>query len=158
MRRKPTDQAPPRARRSLMRTCAFTLGVLLSLLMPAAARAQGGAAGSLVGHVYDQTGQPIRGVRVAVRSPTQIGGSKIAYTNEEGFFRFSALAPGRFELVSSAPKLKTYVAKDIQVGVVSAVELNVVMEVESGSVEEVKVEQKAPIVSTTTPNLKEVYD
>ena len=54
--------------------------------------------------------------------------------------------------------MKTYVAKDIQVGVVSAVELNIIMEVESGNVEEVRVVEKAPVVSTTTSNVKEVYD
>src|SRR5205814_1132535 len=132
---------------------ALTLAAFtLVLVLPAAARAQGGAAGSFIGHVYDQAGQPLRGVKVTVRSPTQIGGSKVAYTDGEGFFRVPQLAPGRFELISSAPRMKTYVAKDIQVGVVSAVELNIIMEVESGNVEEVRVVEKAPVVSTTTSN------
>jgi hypothetical protein len=143
-----------------MRIGAVTLGLCLGLglLAPAVARAQGGAAGSVVGHVYDQLGQPLSGIRVTLRSPTQIGGSKVSYTDAEGFFRFVQLFPGRFELMSSAPKMKTYVAKDLQVGVNSAVEVNVVMEVETGNVEEVKVVEKAPLVSTTTSNVREVYD
>jgi hypothetical protein len=144
-----------------MRTSALgvlTLGILLCSLAPRAARAQGGAAGSVVGHVFDQTGQPVPGVKLTVSSPTQIGGSRVGYSSREGAFRFNALAPGRFELVASAPKMKTSVTKNIQVGVVSAVELDLVMEVETGNVEEVQVIEKAPLVSTTTPNVKEVYD
>jgi hypothetical protein len=136
---------------------ALTLAVSI-LLLPTVALAQGGAAGSIVGHVYDQSGQPLRGVRVLVSSATQIGGARTAYTNEEGFFRVLQLFPGKFELVAGAPKMKTYVGKDLHVGVVSAVELSIVMEVESGDIEEVKVVEKAPVVSTTTSNVKEVYD
>src|SRR5256885_14103177 len=107
-----------------MRTSALgvlTLGILLCSLAPVPAHAQGGAAGSVVGHVFDQTGQPVPGVKLTVSSPTQIGGSRVAYSSREGAFRFNALAPGRFELVASAPKMKTSVTKNIQVGVVSAV-------------------------------------
>jgi hypothetical protein len=141
-----------------MRSSAVTLGVCLSLVVPVVALGQGGTAGSMVGHVFDQAGQPLRGVKITARSPTQIGGTKASYTDDEGYFRFPALAPGKFELVASAPKMKTYVGKDIQVGVVSAVELNIIMEVESGNVEEVKIVEKAPLVSTSTTNVKEVYD
>jgi hypothetical protein len=147
-----------------MRSASFTLGVYLSVahlfcwLGSAAAFAQGGAAGSVVGHVYDQLGQPLRGVRISLRSPTQIGGAKVGYTDDAGFFRFPQLFPGRFELVSSAPKMKTYIAKDLLVGVNAAVDVNIVMEVETSNVEEVKIVEKAPLVSTTTSNVKEVYD
>ncbi len=141
-----------------MRVPAVTLRVCACLLVPAVAFAQGGAAGSMVGHVFDPGGQPLPGVKITVRSPTQIGGSKTAYTDGEGAFRFVQLFPGKFELTSSAPKMKTYVAKNLQVGVNSAVEVNVVMEVETSSVEEVKVVEKAPLVSTTTSNVREVYD
>jgi hypothetical protein len=150
-----------------MRTAAVMRGLWLGLvvslcgtplLSPSAALAQGGAAGSIVGYVYDQAGQPLAGVKISARSPTQIGGAKVSYTDAEGFFRLPQLFPGKFELVSSAPKMKTYVGKDLQVGVGSAVELNIVMELETGNIEEVKVVEKAPLVSTTTSNVKEVYD
>ena len=55
------------------------------LVFPGLALAQ--VVGSITGTVTDQTGMPLRGVKVAARSDTQIGGAKIGYTNEEGFFR-----------------------------------------------------------------------
>ena len=142
----------------MLRIKAVTIGFLASLLLPLVAHAQEGNSGSITGYVYDQTGNPIRGVKVTAASPTQIGGSKSAYTNDEGFFRFAALFPGDFEIRASAPKLKTYVQKDVRVGVSGTTELNVVMDVETQGVEEVKVVEKAPLVNTTTSTTKEVYD
>src|SRR5215471_4028900 len=42
------------------------------------------SASSIVGTVVDQTGQPIKGVRVSAKSDTQIGGPKVAYTRDDG--------------------------------------------------------------------------
>jgi hypothetical protein len=140
------------------RTKLLLLTVLVSVAgLPAAALAQG-TSGSIVGYVFDQTGAPIKGVRVIATSPTQIGGTKTSYSNEEGMFRVPNLFPGTFELRASAPKLKTIVQKDVKVGINATAEVNLVMEVESQGVEEVKIVEKAPLVSTTKPNLKETYD
>jgi Carboxypeptidase regulatory-like domain len=142
----------------VLRNKAVTIGFLASMLFPLVAHAQGGAQGSILGYVFDQTGNPIRGVKVTASSPTQIGGSKTGYTNDEGFFRFAALFPGTFEVRATAPKLRTYIQKDVKVGISAAAEVSIVMEVEQAGVEEVKVVEKAPTVSTTTSNVKEVYD
>src|SRR5437763_1464953 len=48
------------------------IGLFAWLLVSAMARAQGGDTGAIVGHVYDQSGNPIRGVKVVARSPTQL--------------------------------------------------------------------------------------
>jgi hypothetical protein len=138
----------------------FTLALaVLTVTLPAGlARAQGGSDGSIIGYVFDQTGNPLAGVQITATSPTQIGGAKRAYTNAEGMFRLRQLFPGVFQVSASAPKLKTVIQKDVKVGITSAAELNVVMEVQTGAVEEVRVVEKAPTVSTTTTNVKEVYD
>ena len=99
----------------MLRYKAITVGFLASMLLPLAAHAQGGSQGSILGYVFDQTGNPIKGVKVLATSPTQIGGSKTGYTNEEGFFRFNALFPGTFEVRASAPKLKTVIQKELDV-------------------------------------------
>lgn len=122
------------------------------------AHAQGGVNGSINGWVLDQTGSPIKGVKVSATSDTQIGGAKVAYTNDEGFFRIVGLLPGVFEVAASAPKLKTAVQKDLRVGLNAPAQVDLVMEVETGTVEEVKVAAKAPTVSVTTANLKEDFD
>jgi hypothetical protein len=130
----------------------------LIVLSPDIANAQGGSEGSIIGYVYDQTGAPIKGVKVTATSPTQIGGAKTAYTNDEGTFRMRQLFPGTFELRATAPRLKTVIQKEVRVGISAAAEVNLIMEVETGGVEEIRVVEKAPTVSTTTANVKEVYD
>ncbi len=118
---------------------------------------QGGVNGSITGAVYDQTGQPIKGVKVGASSDTQIGGTKITYTDDDGTFRFVALQPGTFSVTATAPKLKTLHQKGIRVGVTTPAEVILLMDVET-QVEEVKVVERAPVVSTTSATVKEVYD
>jgi hypothetical protein len=120
--------------------------------------AQKGDSGSITGCVYDQTGGPIKGVKITTSSATQIGGRKVAYSNDEGCFRFPILDPGEFEVRGDAPKLRTVVQKGIKVGINAPTEVNMVMEVAAGPVEEVKVVEKAPLVNTTSSSVKEVYD
>jgi hypothetical protein len=96
-------------------------------------------------------------VKVTALSPTQIGGTKTAYSNDEGYFRIPQLAPGDFEIRASAPKMTTYVAKGQKVGLSAALEVNIIMDVAT-AVEEVKVVEKTKLVSTSTSNVKEVYD
>src|SRR5687768_5738877 len=74
-----------------------------SLLAP---RAFAQVAGSIIGNVIDESGNPIGGVRIQARSETQIGGAKTTYTATDGSFRLPSLQPGTFEVRASAPKLK----------------------------------------------------
>ena len=126
-------------------------------LLPNVVHAQGGVVGSIIGNVFDQTGQPLSGVKVVAESPTQIGGVRVTYTNAEGGFRFNALQPGTFEVMATAPKMRTVHQKGIKVGVNAPAEVTLMMEVETAT-EEVKVIERAPIVSTTTANVKEQSD
>ncbi len=142
----------------MLRSFARVLVVAAVCALPTLALGQGGVTGSVVGYVFDQGGQPLKGIKIVTTSATQIGGGKTTYTNDEGFFRFVGLLPGTFEVSASAKGLRTVLQKDIAVGVSSSAEINLVMEVESQQLEEVKVIEKAPIVSTTTSSVKEVYD
>jgi len=117
-----------------------------------------GDSGAIAGCVYDQTGAPIKGVKITTSSTTQIGGKKTAYSNDEGCFRFPVLDPGVFQVRADAPKLRTVVQQNVHVGINGASEVNLVMEVASDQIEEVKVVEKAPLVSTTSASVKEVYD
>ena len=82
---------------------------------------------------------------------------KTAYTNEDGYFRIVGLVPGTFEVRASAPKLRTVVHKELSVGISAPVDVTLVMEVET-DIEEVKVIERAPVVSTTSANVKETFD
>ena len=142
--------------RLLERVSPLVLVVALGAI-PATVWAQGGATGSITGTVTDQNGQPLKGVKLTAKSDTQIGGAKVVYSNDEGTFRILGLIPGKFEMTASAPKLKTVIQKDITVGVNAAAEADLMMEVET-AVEEVKVVERAPLVSTTSASVKEVFD
>jgi hypothetical protein len=126
-----------------------------ALLAPGIAQAQ--VVGSITGTVTDQSGRPLAGVRLVARSETQIGGGRAAYTNDDGFYRVPGLQPGIFEVRATAVKLKAVVQKDVHVGVNAPAEVDVVMEVET-AIEEVKIIERAPVVSTTSAAVKEVFD
>ena len=138
-----------------LRSLVIRIACAAAILTPALARAQ--TSGSIIGTVYDQNGMPIAGVKISARSPTQIGGTRVTYTNSEGAFRMQGLQPGVFEVGAAAPKLKQIVQKEVRVNVTSPAELQLVMEVQS-TIEEVRVVETPPTVSTTKPNLKETYD
>jgi hypothetical protein len=131
------------------------LVVAASFLWTAAARAQ--VTGSIVGVVYDQNGSPLKGVKISATSDSQIGGAKVAYSNDEGNFRVPGLQPGVFEVRATAPKLKQVLQRDVHVGINTPAEIELVMEV-AAATEEVRVVETAPTVSTTAANLKETYD
>jgi hypothetical protein len=142
---------------TVLRLNARIVCMILGMCLPSMALAQM-SSGSITGFVVDQTGSPVRGVKISATSPTQIGGAQVGYTNDEGQFRLRQLFPGTFEVRASAPKLRTVVQKDVKVGISAPSEVNIVMEVESQGVEEVKVVEKAPLVVTSKANLKETYD
>jgi hypothetical protein len=126
-------------------------------LLPGLAFAQGGDSGSINGYVFDQAGNPMKGIKITAASSTQIGGVKTAYTDDAGAFRMRALIPGTFEVKAAAPNMRTVVQKDVKVGITSAVELNLIMDVQTKG-EEVTISQKAPLVSTTKANVAEEFD
>jgi protocatechuate 3,4-dioxygenase beta subunit len=98
----------------------IVLGLVCGLtcaLVSSRAHAQHGDSGTIEGAVFDQTGAPMKGVRVTISSDTQIGGKKVQYTSEEGSFRFSNLDAGMFDLRAEAPRLRTFIQKSIKVGI-----------------------------------------
>jgi hypothetical protein len=112
--------------------------------------------GQLLAWVFDQSGNPIRGVKVVITD--RGGGQSVRYTDEEGKSRFTGLAAGVYDLRALAPKLKTAIYRGVQVNERTGGEATVIMEVEAGGVEEVRVVEKAPMISTTSANVKEVYE
>jgi hypothetical protein len=113
--------------------------------------------GTLTGHVYDQSGTPLRGVVVEATSPTQIGGVQTSVTNDEGGFRLQGLFPGMFRLKLSAPKLKTLVQERVRVVAGNAQELDLIMDVEAAS-EDVTIIQKAPMVNIASTKVGASFD
>ena len=140
-------------------TCpTFRLLLVMTLMvLPIAARGQGGVTGSIAGMVLDSRGVPLTGVRLTAQSPTHIGGTTTTYSDQQGRFRFRNLMPGEFEVTASAVGMRLVRQQGVQVGVNASAELAVVMEV-SAVEEEVKVVERAPPLSRTTAQVKEVYE
>jgi hypothetical protein len=107
--------------------------------------------GTLVAHVFDQSGIPLKGVKVAINPSL----ARACYTDDEGRCVFTSLLPGSYQLTASAPKLLT-VIMEVLVGEQGG-EAAMVMEI-SGQVEEVRVAERAPMVSTNTPYVRETLD
>ena len=136
----------------------FLVAVAPLLLLSSQTFGQGGDSGAILGYVFDQTGTPLRGIKVTIQSATQIGGPRTSYSSDEGAFRFPQLVPGVFSVKAEAPGLRTVVQEGLAVGINAPVEVNLVMEITANKVEEVQVLERAPVVSTTTANVKEVFD
>ncbi|MFC2173587.1 carboxypeptidase regulatory-like domain-containing protein, partial [Acidobacteriota bacterium] len=71
----------------------FIPGLLMLLIVPALLYGQE-LTGNLKGVVTDPDGLALPGVTVTIESPQLLGGPKVAYTDENGKYRFLALAPG----------------------------------------------------------------
>jgi hypothetical protein len=70
-----------------------------TLALATAAYAQGGGAsttGTIQGRVTDASGAVLPGVTVTINSPSLIGGPQSQVTNEQGNYRFPAVAPGTY--------------------------------------------------------------
>ena len=78
--------------------------VVVSLLLSTAglSHLQAQQSGTLAGTVVDQTGKPISGASVSVRSESG-GGDHAATADNEGKFSVSDLAPGNYTVVATAP-------------------------------------------------------
>jgi Ca-activated chloride channel family protein len=132
--------------------------VVCAAVMATAARADAAASGTVTGYIFDQTGMPLRGVMVVAARKAAETFRKRTYTNAEGLFRIADLPPGLYDITASAPKLNTLIQRDVLVPANGpSTELTLVMDV-TGGVEEVRVVEKTPPLSTTTTSLKEVYD
>jgi hypothetical protein len=142
----------------LLMTRAFARAcVLAALFLPALAFAQS-TTGTLVGHVYDQGGTAVRGVKITVVSPTQIGGPKTTTTDDEGAFRLPGLTPGReFTVTATAPKLKTVEQKNVRITPGATTEIDLIMEVETAEEQITVIERVAP-VDTSTAAVGESFD
>lgn len=148
-----------RRQESQLRLCKLLSLLVVVLGAPAAAFAQSGTVGTILGTIVDQTGQPIKGVKITATSPTQIGGAKVTYTNDEGGFALRALQPGTFDIKATAPKLRPVVQNNVRVTPSAAADVTMMMEVDTDDmVDEVKVVEKAPLVSVRTANVGESFD
>jgi len=140
--------------------------LLLTLLLTLAATviekrlafAQGAGAGSIDGFVTDQSGNPLRGVKIVAESSAQIGKGRTTYTTAEGTFHLGGLTPGKFNITATSPGLQTVKQDSIEVGISSPADVNVMMEVKTAEERVVVVEKRNPVISTTKAAVQQSFD
>lgn len=128
----------------------FLLAIgLIALLGASAAFAQ--TTGSLVGIVTDaDAGQPLPGVQVTISSPA-LQGTRTAFTDGSGNFRFREIPPGSYKVVASLSGFGSMAQEGIRVGLDRTVEVRLKMT--AAVTEFVTVTGETPLVdvkSTTT--------
>ncbi|MGB8951262.1 MAG: TonB-dependent receptor [Candidatus Aminicenantales bacterium] len=87
--------------------------------------------GNLMGTVVSTDGEGLPGVSVTIVSPAMIIPSLTAITNENGAYRFLALAPGEYEITFELSGMNTVVRKGVRVYVAGTLTVNVTMEMKS---------------------------
>src|SRR2546423_15583960 len=91
------------------------VGLSAALAMTSTSPAWAQTVGNLSGHVYDQSGTPIRGVKVTASSDIQIGGPKSTFTREQGYFRKTGPSPGTLTVTAAAHNPQTGIHKTAKV-------------------------------------------
>jgi hypothetical protein len=115
-------------------------GLMFQFLM-----AQMNQTGNINGTVSAADGTSLPGVSVTLTSPALIIEKMVAVTNENGRYRFNALAPGEYELVFDLDGMTTIQRKGIRVSIGKTLTLDVQMELKSLQ-ETIVVEGQAPTI------------
>jgi hypothetical protein len=114
-----------------MKSFRVLLGILLGLMMCAAASAQ---TGSITGTVKDPSGAAIAGATVMVASPER-GISRTMQTNSTGEYNESALPQGNYDVTVTAAGFKKFQAKGVILDVAQKARVDVNLEVGAASTE-----------------------
>jgi len=117
-------------------------GLIVALLIPAAAAAQ---TGSIAGEVADETGGVLPGVTVEADSDSLIGGARVTVTDGAGLYTIEGLVPGTYTVSFTLPGFSTFVRDGIEL--VTGFTANVDGQLAVGSIEEtITVSGAAPII------------
>jgi Carboxypeptidase regulatory-like domain len=127
------------------------MGTLI-LLSGAAAQAQTG--GSISGTVRDSSGSVIPDIAIIARN-TATGVRQNAVSNVEGFYAFTAVPVGHYDLETFRPGFKPYRRTDLVIDINTALQIDITLEVGEQS-EQVTVSDTAVRVETASTQVGEV--
>lgn len=134
-----------------MGVSALVLTAMLVLSMAAWGQT---ATSGLVGTVTDPQGAAVVGAQVSLTSRAT-GAVRSVRTNEQGLYRFTALAPGRYDLRVEVEGFRTAVRENLELPVSITVEFNVTLEL--GAVTEtIVIEEGAAQLNTQDASLGNV--
>ncbi len=130
--------------------------ILLACLAVASARAQAVAVAEVAGQVFDPSGSPVAGARVAM-TQTETKNQRVVTTDTSGTYTLPNLPVGPYSLEVSATGFKNYVRSDIVLQVAQNIQINVTMQIGSVS-ETVEVSGMASMVETKDNSIAQVVD
>ncbi len=135
-----------------MRNVSGILVVLLSLTFASALIEAQTQTGTVSGVVVDQTEAVIPGARIVLKS-VATGQSREVSTNEQGYFHFSEILPGIYEIAISKEGFRGYRVENLDVRVGRNADLgNVRLEV--GAVgQAISVESTGPLIESLSPQI-----
>ncbi|HLG54555.1 MAG TPA: carboxypeptidase-like regulatory domain-containing protein, partial [Vicinamibacterales bacterium] len=140
------------------RTSLCWMVVLLTLLMPSLASAQGALArGSLTGTVRDASGAVLPGVTVEAASPTLIEKVRTAVTDSAGVYRIVNLDPGAYSLTLTLAGFSQVKRENIELS--GSATLTVPIEMRVGNLTEtIIVTGESPTVDVQSTRREAVID
>jgi len=121
--------------------------LLILLLLPILAAAQGTPAGTIYGYVLDPDHRPIPGVRITVEDPNTAA-TRTTSTNQQGFYSVPALQPGPYNLTIQANGFATVHQNGTVLEADQQARLDFTLKVGSTS-ETITVEGSAPLLNTS---------
>jgi hypothetical protein len=83
---------------------------------------------------------------------------RTTYTSAEGTFHLGGLTPGKYIHPATSPGLETVVQENIEIGIASPADINVMMVVKTAEQRVVVVEKRQPVISTTKAAVQQNYD
>ena len=134
----------------------WMMGVLLTLLSPALARAQAVANAAIRGSITDSTGAVVPGAQVKA-TQTNTGQVLTTISNSEGSYVLPNLPVGPYTLQVTAQAFSNYLQSGIILQVADSVQINVQLQVGTVS-QEMIVSANAAMVQTQDTTISEVVD
>ncbi len=138
----------------MRRALALAAG-LASLLSAMPALAQR-TAGTIIGHVTDESGAALPGVAVTLSSPA-VPGNPATSTTSTGAYRFLALPPGRYEIGYSLQGFATLKRAEIIVSSGNTVDIPVTLKIGERT-ETISVSGDSPVVDVVSSQVNTTYD
>lgn len=144
------------SRVTLRIAASFLFAALLWGDRPADAQTVTPTSGAINGRVADNTGAVLPGVTVSISSPALMG-TRSATTNEEGFYRFSAVPPGVYTVLMELVAFTSVARSDIEVRIGFTATVNVEMSVASLQ-ESITIRGSSPVVDTQSTAVASTFD
>src|SRR5262245_14277602 len=138
------------ATRSRMMRGAPALAALMTVLVAAAAHAQN-TGSTLQGTITDEQGAVMPGTTVVLTN-VETGWTRDVVTDERGWYRATALQPGKYEVKANLQGFATAIREGLTITVGQEATINLVLKVASLQ-EAVTVTGESPLVETTKSNL-----